>query len=303
MAVGRTRAVVAFASLAVIWGLTVTATEVGLAVFPPLLLSAVRFDLAGVLLLGYVVRSEPQWRPRTRADLVAISGGGLFWIAVGNGFWFVGQDLTTSVISGVMTSLIPVTTTAVSWVVVPEDRLSPASVVGLAVSFLGALVLFWPSGSVALGAEFLGKGLFFLGVIGTAVGGVLIRWAPTTLSQASQAAWSVLLGAALIHGLSAAMGESWAVELTSASLGALAYLVLPGTVVAYLLFFSLLEPHSAIEISLVTYLVPVVAATAGWAAFGEPLTLPLVAGFAIIVVGFGLLKRRALADEFGAWLG
>lgn len=297
---GRVRAVLAFATLAVLWGLTVTAVEVGLRAFPPLLLAAVRFGAAGVLLLGYVVWTDPYWRPRTSGDLVAIGGGGLFWIAVGNGFWFVGQALTTSVISGVMTSLIPIATTAVTWVSIPEDRLRPDAVGGLFVSFTGALLLFWPAGSVRLEAGLWGKGLLLIAVVGTAVGGVLIRGASASLSRVGQTAWSALLGAGLLQLLSLAVGESWVVALTPASAGALAYLVVPGTVAAFLLFFSLFDEHTAIEISLVMYLVPIVAATAGWLAFGEPVTPQLVAGFGVIVAGFGLIKRRALIAEFGA---
>jgi drug/metabolite transporter (DMT)-like permease len=118
--VTRFRSVIAFATLAVLWGLAVTAVEIGLTAFPPLLLAAFRYDVAGVLLLGYVAWATHRWRPQTRGDLVAISGGGLFWIAVGNGGWFVGQGMTTSVIAGLMTGLVLITTTAVSWLAIPK---------------------------------------------------------------------------------------------------------------------------------------------------------------------------------------
>ncbi|MFB6359842.1 MAG: DMT family transporter [Halobacteriales archaeon] len=299
--VSRFRSILAFATLAVLWGLSVTAVEIGLEGFPPLLFAAFRYDAAGVLLLAYVMWSYSRWRPRTRGDLIAISGGGLFWIAVGNGVWFVGQGLTTSVVAGLITSLIPIATTAVSWVALPEDRLRPAAVVGLLVSFVGAMLLFWPTGSAAVRAALLGKGLLFVAVLGTAVGGVLIRLASAELPRPGQTAWSVLVGAVIIHALSLLAGESWSLGLTAASVGALAYLAVPGTVAAYLLFFSLFDDHSAIEISLVTYVVPVVAAVAGWLALGEPVTAQLMLGFAVIVVGFALMKRQALAAEFGTW--
>jgi drug/metabolite transporter (DMT)-like permease len=50
---------------------------------------------------------------------------------------------------------------------------------------------------------------------------------------------------------------------------ALVYLGVFSTLVAYLLYFSLLERHSAIELTLVTYLVPLVAAAAGLATVGR----------------------------------
>jgi drug/metabolite transporter (DMT)-like permease len=45
----------------------------------------------------------------------------------------------------------------------------------------------------------------------------------------------------------------------------------------------------------------VVAATAGWLALDEPITSQLILGFSVIVLEFGLMKRRALAAELDAW--
>lgn len=127
----RVRDIAAFVVVAWAWGLTFAAVEVGLESFPPLLLMALRYDVAGVVLLGYVVARTGMWRPSTRADVFAIVGGGVFWIAVGNGIWFAGQQLTSSVMSGVMPSLIPIATTVFSWVLLPEDRLSPTALLGV----------------------------------------------------------------------------------------------------------------------------------------------------------------------------
>lgn len=291
---GYVRAVGAFAGLAGLWGLTVTVMQLGFASFPPLLLSAFRYYLGGILLLGYVVWRTDDWWPRTRGDVAAISGGGVFWIAIGNGVWFVGQELTTSVLSGLMMSLIPIATAAFSWVVIPEDRLTPVSLAGLFISFIGAVLLFWPITLSVIDDELVGKGLLLVGVLGAAIGGVLLRWAPARLSRPAQTTWSVLIGAVIVHWLSLAVGEQWTPVVTPVGIAALVYLGVLGTVVAYLLFFSLFDRHSAIEVSLVTYLVPVVAATGGWVAFGEEITLPMVGGFVVIVTGFALMKRREL---------
>lgn len=296
----RSRDVAAFLALALLWGLTVSATEVGLASLPPLLLSALRYDVGGVVLLAWVGLRYDGWLPATRRDLVAVSAGGVFWIAVGNGVWFVGQDLTTSVLSGLMTSLIPIATAAVSWVVVPGDRLSATALAGLVVSFAGAVLLAWPGDPATLDPHLVGTALMLLGVGGAAVGGVLIRWAAAPLAAPAQTAWATLLGAGLIHVFSHLAGEQWAAsDLTMPALGALLYLGLVGTAVGYVLFFRLLATHSAIEVSLVTYLVPVVAAGVGWLAFDEPIGAHMVAGFLVVFVGFVLMKHRELRDELG----
>lgn len=293
------RDVAAFCALAWLWGSTFAAVEIGLVSFPPLLLLALRYYLAGVLLLGYVVRTTDasSWCPTTAADALAIGGGGLFWIAVGNGVWFVGQELTTSVLSGLMTALIPILTTAFSWVLLPEDRLTPLSVVGLGISFAGAVLIVQPSRAAITSAEFVGKGLLFAGVLGSALGSVVIRRAAAPISSTAQTAWAVLLGAGVIHGLHLGTGGASIGSVAWRSVAALLYLSIPATVVAYVLFFSLLERRSAIETTLVTYLVPIVATGLGWVLFSEPLTTGMLAGFLLILVGFAVMKRRALRAE------
>jgi len=72
----------------------------------------------------------------------------------------------------------------------------------LVVSFVGAALLFWPSGSIDLQPELLGQALLSVAVMGTAVGGVLIRRASPRLPRPGQTACSVLVGAVILHGLS-----------------------------------------------------------------------------------------------------
>ncbi|MDG5776764.1 EamA family transporter [Haloarculaceae archaeon H-GB1-1] len=285
-------------SLTLFRGFSYPALEFGLTSFPPLLLAAFRFDLAGLLLLGFVAVRSDHWVPRTRDDLVSIAAGGVVLIAVGNGAWTVGQGLTTSALSGVMVSISPLLTAGFSWILLPEDRLSAGGVAGLAVGFGGALLIMLPDGPLRVGPGLLGKGLIFAGIASVALGGVLIRWADPELPVAAQSAWSMVVGAAFLHVFSIAIRERPAdVTPTTEGLLALAYLAVLSGLVANLVYYSLLQRRSAIEISLTTYVVPVVAATAGWALFGDPVTPSMIGGFLVVLVGFGLLKRQTLRRE------
>ena len=67
--------------------------------------------------------------------------------------------------------------------------------------------------------------------------------------------------------------------------------------VAYTIYFTLLDRLGAFEINLVSYVVPVVATVTGALLLAEPVTAFTIAGFVVIVVGFGLLKRHAIATE------
>lgn len=293
----RFRDAVAFFTVACLWGFGVAAAEVGFRSFPPLLLSAFRYYIAGGLLLGYVGLATDVWYPRTRADKVAICGGGVFWIAVGNGVWFVGQNLTTSVLSGLMMGFTPIVTVAISWILLPQDRLTTVSLVGLFISFGGTILLVWPTQTATVTTALIGKALLFVGVFGLAAGSVLVRWATTSLPSTTWTAWSALVGGVIIHGLSVLSGEQWAMNVTMTGIASLLYLSVGATAVSYILFFFLLDRHPAIEVTLITYLVPIIAAVTGWALFDERISWRMAAGLPIIVIGFTIMKRHELRAE------
>lgn len=283
--------------LALLWGTIFPATEIGLSTFPPVFLMALRFDVASLVMIGYVVLRNEDWRPRSRGDVLAIVAGSVLWTVIGNGVWYIGQDLTTSVFSGIMSSLVPVLTAGFAWALLPTERLRPLSVVGLGIGFVGVLVMLVPSGTTTFSGSFIGKAIMLGGASSIALSSVLIRYADASLSSVGQTAWSVALGAVLLHGLSPLLGEAWRGDASLLVGVAVGYLGVFSTVGAYLLYFSLLQRRSSFEVTLMMYLAPVVAAVTGWLLFGESITTPMIGGFLLVVVGFFLMKRREVRAE------
>ena len=112
--------------------------------------------------------------------------------------------------------------------------------------------------------------------------------------------WAMLLGGVVLHALSLSAGETAPATAAPAAFGAVVYLGVFSTALAFVIYFTLLERRGAFEASLVAYLVPLVATIAGIVLLGETVGPLSLAGFLVVFVGFALLKRRALADLVGA---
>lgn len=294
----RYRDAVAFLTVSLLWGLSFPAIEVALTAIPPLLLAAIRFDVSGVLLVGFAAATVPDWRPATRADWLAIASGGTLFIAVGNGVWIIGQELTTSALSGLMTSLVPILTAALAWFVLPRDRLAAGGVLGLGVAFVGALLILVPGGADLLDPGVVGKFYIFGGAVGVALGSVLVRRSEPTMASSAMTGWSMVVGAILLHAGSGLAREATAgLTVTAPAVGAMLYLGVVSSAFAYGVYFDLLSRRSAIELSLIMYVVPVVAAVFGWLVFAERVSPSTVVGFLLVVLGFVLVKRQALRAE------
>ncbi len=288
------RSVAPFLLLATLWGLSFPAISVGLDALPPVLFAAFRYDVAAVILLSAVaVRATGwSWLPSTRADSVAVAGGGLFLIA-GNGFLFLGQQTVPSGVAAIIQGLVPIATVLWALVLLPEERVSAVGAVGIVVGFLGVALVIRPDPANLLTADLVGKLLICVQVIFVALGGVVVQRADADIGGTTLAGWSMAVGGVVLHTASLGLGEPLTVPVGLA-LAAVAYLGVFATAIAFFLYFRLLARYGATETSLVGYVVPVVATLAGVVLLDERITVASLVGFAVIFVGFLLLKRSAI---------
>lgn len=294
----RYRNAALFVALAAIWGTAFVAVKAGLADLPPVLFAAIRYDVAGVLMLAYAGYAADHWRPRTHGEWWLVGVGAVLLIGVYNACLFIGQQWTTSAAAAVIISLSPVLTTAFARGLLPAERLTGVGLLGLGLGLAGVVVLAQPDLAAPGRENALGELLVFAAAIAFALGSVLIRRSAASLPIQTLEGWSMVGGAVGLHLVSAAIGESpAAIRWTPEAIVAVGYLAVLSSAVGYLIYFDLLARLGPIEINLVTYVAPAFAALVGWLVLGESVDAALAIGFVLIVAGFGLIKRRAIAEE------
>ncbi|WP_255168034.1 DMT family transporter [Natrononativus amylolyticus] len=287
-----------FLFLAVLWGLSFPAIAVGLEYLPPVLFAAFRYDVAAVLLLAFAAWRVGGWLPRGRNNLLAIAGGGLFLVA-GNGLLFIGQQTVPSGVAAIITALVPIFTALWAFVLLGE-RLSPVGAAGVGIGFLGIGFVIQPDPANLLAGDTVARLLIVGQVISVALGGVVVQRAAPTMGRVSLTGWSMLVGAVVLHVVSLGLGEGAGDGVTApTAIGAVIYLGVFSTAVAFFIYFTILEEHGAFETALVAYLVPVVATVAGVFVLGETISPLAFVGFGLVATGFAVLKRRAIAEMVG----
>ncbi|GGL51705.1 DMT family transporter [Halocalculus aciditolerans] len=301
----RYRNLALFCVLAAVWGSAFMAIKAGLEFVPPVFFAAVRYDVAGVIMLAWAWHVTDHWLPENREEWVVVAIGAVFLIAGYHALLFVGEDLpgVTSAAASVVVSLSPVLTTAFSRVLLPKEGLSAVGVLGLLLGLVGVAVLvlppsFFASGNVGvLGSNAVGELLIFGAAACFAFGSVLTERVDADLPIETMEAWSMLGGALLMHAVSLGRGEPQTFTVNATSLAAIAYLSLAASALGFLIYFDLHERLGSIEINLVSYVAPVFAALSGFIFLRETLDPTTVVGFLVIFTGFALLKRDALTDE------
>jgi drug/metabolite transporter (DMT)-like permease len=276
------------------------AIKAGLVFIPPVLFAAFRYDIAGVIMLGYAAYATDYWRPRAWADWAAVLVGATLIIALYNAFLFIGEQGVTSGVAAILVAMNPILATGFSRVFLPNERLTPVGIAGLLLGFSGVALVASPDPSNLFVSELVAPGFVLLAAVCVALGSVLVQRIDSSISSEGMVAWSNGLGAVILHVISFGLPtESFrATEFTSSAVVAVVYLAVLASAVGYFIYFDLLDRLGAIEINLVSYAAPVFAAVSGWIVLNETLSLLSVVGFMTIFAGFVLLKRTALAEEF-----
>jgi drug/metabolite transporter (DMT)-like permease len=285
----------AFVLLAVLWGGSFVAIEVGLAYFPPLLFAGIRYLLAGVAVLAYAAVVADGWIPTTRREVSSVVVTAVFVIAIYHGFLYVGEQYVPGAIAAVIVSLSPVLTAAVAAVVLPNERVGPVEVGGFLLGIVGVSVVANPSADALVSTQTLGVLLVFCSAVAFAVGAVLLRPLRTEFPVVALQGWGMTLGAVLLFAGAGALGESPGdVSVTPTAIVSLAYLSVLSGVLAFLIYFALLDAVGPTQLHLVGYAEPVTAALASWLVLGHLIEGDALVGFAAILAGFLVLERHSV---------
>jgi len=290
----QNRVPIEFVTLSAMWGISFVAIQIGLREMPPLLFAALRYDVAGLGLLALAVGTTAHWRPQTSREWLATAVAGVFIIGVHHALLYLGQQHVSGAVAAVVVSLVPVLTAVFAAVPFPEERLDGIQYGGVVFGFAGVAAIVAPTSGPFVVGSTIGVGLVFLSAVAFALGSVALRPLSTALPLRSMQAWAMLFGAGLLHGASFLRGEPFTVPTTPTSLGALAYLSIGSGVVAYLLYFDLLDRIGPSELNLVSYFQPVVATIVSWAFLGQLIDSSTMAGLFAIFVGFALVKRAVI---------
>ncbi|MFB6078608.1 MAG: DMT family transporter [Halarchaeum sp.] len=284
-----------FVALAAFWGTSFVAIEAGIDYFPPLLFAALRYAIAGAVVLAYAVATTDRWRPRTRGDWASVAAGGALVIAAYHGLLYLGQRNVPGAVAAVVVATAPVLTAVFASAVLGDDSVGPVELVGFALGLLGVVVIAAPDASALTATTLLPVGLVFLSAVAFALGGVLTRPFDTTLPARSTQAWTMLVGAAVLLAGAAARGESLRdVTWTPTALGSLAYLTVVSGVFAFLLYFELLDRTGPSTVHLVSYLEPVVATAMSVVVLGHGVAPDVLVGFLAVFAGFAVVERDHL---------
>jgi len=264
-----------------IWGSTYLAIRFGIESFPPFLMAGIRFTIAGAILytvmryLGAPNPSRQQW--------LGAGAVGLLLPALGNGTVCYVQQTVSSSVAALSIATAPI------WMAIFSSiwghKISGKEWVGIAIGFVGIAML---NLGGSFQGDFMSAFLLIFAAASWSFGSVWGKRLAMPQGLMASAAQMLVGGVALLLA-SAAGGEVWPQTISLKSWGALLFLVVLGSIVAYSAYQYLLNTVRPLVASSNTFVNPIVAFGVGiWLANEHVTTIELIA-LAVILVGVFLV--------------
>lgn len=290
----RFRLIVAFAAIYLVWGSSYLAIRIAIESIPPFLMAGSRFFIAGLLLYGWTLaRGVPP--PTLREWRGALVVGGLLLLG-GNGGVSWAEQRVASGPAALMVALVPL------WMVLFDgwrpggSRPGRQVMAGVMLGLAGLALLTGPSRLVGAGRlDPVGAAVLVFATVSWATGSLVARQVRLPASPARATAMQMLAGGALLLAAGLATGETARLDpgaVTARSAGAVAYLVVVASIVAFTAYGWLLRVSTPARVATYAYVNPVVALLLGWAFAGETLTprtvlaAGVIFGAVVIITGY-----------------
>ena len=264
-----------------IWGSTYLAIRFGIESFPPFLMAGMRFTIAGAIL--YIVMRYLGAANPTKQQWLGASAVGILLPALGNGTVCYVQQTISSSVAALSIATAPI------WMAIFSSiwghKITNKEWLGVAVGFVGITLL---NIGGSLHGELTSALLLIFAAASWSFGSVWGRRLEMPIGLMASAT-QMLIGGLVLLLMSALQGETWPQQISQKSWGAMLFLIVLGSLVAYSAYQYLLKTVRPLVASSNTFVNPVVAFTVGiWFANEHVTTIEFIA-LAVILVGIFLV--------------
>jgi drug/metabolite transporter (DMT)-like permease len=278
----------AFATVYLVWGSTYFFIQKAVHDFPPLIMGALRFLVAGGILVAWcLIKGEKLWNPK-QFKAAAITG--LLLLFVGNGCVIWAEKTLPSSLVAVWVSSAPIWFLLLDKAKWKENFRSTSTIIGLIIGFIGVILLLSDQLDTIMNAP--GGGETLTGLLIVLVG--CISWAGGSIYSKYHSTGSALANTTiqmLVAGFIFLPGSFIAGEWDQFSFAAvsnvawfsLAYLIAFGSILAFSAYVWLLQVRSSTQVSTYAYVNPVVAVLLGVFFANEEMSFWQLLGLGVIL--------------------
>ena len=290
--------ILAFGLVYLFWGSTYLAIDIAVETIPPALMCAVRFLIAGVVMLA-VCAATGRKIFYSLKQIALASIVGLLLLMGGNLTLSYAELSVSSGLAALIIAITPLWFLVLDTLLLGDHHISRRGKAGLLLGIVGLFVLVWPQlRAGTMGHRELWASISLIGgSFSWALGSVLSKRWQSGMDGFSATGWQVVAAGVgnLVFALFA--GDLARVRWTTRSVSAMLYLVVCGSWIGYTAYIWLLKHVPTSKVSTYAYVNPVVAVFLGWLILHEKVDRFILAGSAIVVLSVILVTSAKVREK------
>jgi drug/metabolite transporter (DMT)-like permease len=279
--------------LSIIWGCSFFFIAVALRGFHPFTLVFIRVAVAAPVLLIVVRMSGVRFRSGLKVWI-----GYLILGALNNAIPFSliawGETRISSGSAAIFNATTPIFAGIIAHFFTTDEKLSVRNLIGMLVGFLGVYLMMSPELTGGLSWRGFGQAAVLGAALMYAIAGIYAKRFKADPPLVT-AAGMLVASSLLMFPLALAIDSPWLARPPLAAVGAVVALAVVGTALAYVLFFRVLAAAGAVNVLLVTFLVPIGAVILGATILKEVIRWEELAGMGLIFLGLIAIDGRIFA--------
>jgi drug/metabolite transporter (DMT)-like permease len=277
-------------ALGAIWGSSYLFIRVAVAEVPVLTLVGGRLLVSAAVLWG-LLPILGHSIPRKRSLWGAYAFMGFFSGTLPYALISWGEQTISSGLAALLQATMPIFTVIMAHFFASDERMTLKGVLGVIVGFAGVSILILPELRGGVQANVLGQLAVVVSSVSYAGAAIFarghLRGQPPLVSTMGQ----MTMGAVFTLPVALVVDRPSGLSPSLPAMSSWLSLTLLGTVVAYVIYYSLIERTSATFVSTVTYIIPVFGLILGALVLGEELNGLLLGSLALILLGELLVRK------------
>ncbi|MEY4278179.1 MAG: hypothetical protein RL377_183 [Bacteroidota bacterium] len=285
------KAYLALTITSIVWGTTWVASKMGVKHMPAFELASIRQFLGGsIYVIFFLIKGE---KLPTQKQLLWLFPMAFLMFVSANGIATYGLQFISSGLAALIAALYPLSVVLIERFYFKAIKITAPTLIGLLLGLIGIGFIFYKDSLLVHGSHYaLGVWLSLFAMFCWSVGSILIARNKTDMNAYNSIGWQMLISAACMGIYTYLSGDYIPFNaIPAVSWGAIIYMVIGGSIFAFVSFiYSMKHLHPAIA-SLYAYINPIVAIWVGYLLLNEPMSLNSIIGTICTLIGVYLVNR------------
>ena len=292
----QNKAYFALAVTSIVWGTTWVASKMGISHMPAFELASIRQFLGGSLYVGFfLIKGE---KLPTKKQFFWLLGMSLLMFVSSNGIATYGLQFITSGLAALIAALYPLSVVLIERYYYKAIVITPNTLIGLCLGLLGIGFIFYKDSLTLHGSHYiLGVALSLLAMITWSIGSIIISRTKIKINAYNSIGWQMLISALIMACITIMSGNYVPLnQIPAISWGVIVYMVIGGSVFAFISFIYSMKHLKSSIASLYAYINPIVAIWVGSILLNEQMTWNNIVGTLCTLIGVYLVNK-SLKDQ------